>query len=129
MNKWETESEEQPEYKVKARLVHEGSEKHDWGVVKDCHGCVNYIPPDAEIVGTWNKYSEGTFWVSLQTSLEALQDKATQLVSELAKKRAEELVLQPKRRVPAHKTPRIIQEPGPSISNQLGAIRAKLKGN
>lgn len=124
-SKWDTESEEQPtpEYKVKAHLVLEGSEKHDWGVVKDCHGCVNHIPEDAEVVGTWNKYSEGTFWVNLQTSLEALQDRATQLIRELARRRMQEPIPQPKRRTPA---PRTAREPSPSAFDLL---RVEIKGS
>lgn len=90
---WELEHEgEQPklEFKPKAHLVLEGSERHDWGVVKDCHGLINDIPDDAEIVGTWNKYGEdGVYWVDLMTPLEALQDRATQLYAELAEGRTD----------------------------------------
>ncbi len=91
MSTWNTEEEEQqkPEYQPKAHLVLEGSDKHEWGVVKDCHGCVNNIPEDAELVGTWSKYNEGVFWVSLETPLQALQDKATLQIAELAKNRLE----------------------------------------
>lgn len=118
MGNWDTE-EESPEYKVKSRLVLEGSDKHEWGVVKDCKGCVNYIPDDAEVVGTWSKYGEGVFWVSLQTSLQALSDRATQLFVELAKRRAEEpLEVRPSRkREPAQPAP-----PAPKFSG----LRAKL---
>lgn len=88
---WELEHEPgQPpklEFKPKAHLVLEGSEQHEWGLVKDCHGCINMIPDDAEIVGVWNKYGDGIFWVSLQTSLSALEDRATQLYVELAEGR------------------------------------------
>ncbi|GAJ08404.1 unnamed protein product, partial [marine sediment metagenome] len=96
MSSWNTEQEEQPqqqslEYQVKAHLILEGSNLHEWGVVKDCHGCINYIPEDAEVVGTWNKYADGVFWVSLETPIMALADKATQLYIELAAKRREEV--------------------------------------
>lgn len=99
-NAWELEHEiEQPpklEFKSRAQLVLEGSDRHDWGVVKDCHGRINFIPDDAEIVGTWNKYASGpegnlTFWVSLQTSLSALEDRATQLYKELSESRQESM--------------------------------------
>lgn len=94
-NTWVTEpdDEEQPqdeapqEYHAKAHLVLEGSESADWGMVKDCHGAINLVPDDAEVVGTWNMYGEGTYWVSLTTSLEALTDKAIQLTKEIADKR------------------------------------------
>jgi len=127
---WDTEQEERtvgPEYKVKAHLVLEGSEKHEWGVVKDCHGCINYIPEDAEIVGTWSKYSEGTYWVNLETPIQALQDKATLLTAELARRRAQEPVV---RRATAKRTRRAAPEPvedtGPSAFDEL---RAKLRND
>jgi len=94
-NTWTTEpdDEEQPkdeepqEYHPKARLVLVDSDKAEWGVVKDCQGNINFIPEDAEVVGTWNKYGEGVFWVSLTTALEALSDRAIQLTKELAEQR------------------------------------------
>ncbi len=128
MSSWETENgedqpQQKPEYQAKARLVLEGSDQHEWGVVKDCHGCVNYIPEDAEIVGTWNKYGEGVFWVSLETPIQALQDKATILIAELAKKRQQEPASRPTRRRSLPKEPA-----GPSASDRLEKLRAKVTG-
>ncbi len=127
MSSWKTEEEEQPQpkpkYQAKAHLVLEGSDQHEWGVVKDCHGCVNHIPEDAEVVGTWNKYGEGVFWVSLETPLQALQDKATTLIAERAKSRAEELAHLPTRKRPLPKEPT-----GPSPSDRLEKLRAKVTG-
>ncbi len=127
MSSWNTEEEEQsqqrPEYQAKAHLVLEGSDQHEWGVVKDCHGRVNHIPEDAEVVGTWSKYSEGVFWVSLETPLQALQDKATTLIAELAKKRQEELAHPPARKRSMPKEPA-----GPSTSDRLEKLRAKVTG-
>ncbi len=95
MSKWNTEEEESQipptDYKTKSRLVLEGSGQYEWGVVKDCLGCINYIPEDAEVVGTWNKYSDGVFWISLTTSIEALADRATQLYHELTENRKKQL--------------------------------------
>lgn len=126
MSSWKTEedqTEQKPEYQPKAHLVLEGSDQHEWGVVKDCHGNVNFIPDDAEIVGTWNKYGEGVFWVSLETAIQALQDKATILTAELAKKREEELAHLPTKKKTSPKKPT-----GPSPSERLGKLRAKLTG-
>ena len=124
---WKTEEEEQsqqkPEYQAKAHLVLEGSNRHEWGVVKDCHGNVNYIPEDAEVVGTWNKYGEGVFWVSLETPIQALQDKATILTAELARKRQQELASLPTRKRSLPKEPT-----GPSPSDRLEKLRASIKG-
>jgi len=113
---WQTEGEEALEYQIKAHLVLEGSNDHEWGVVKDCHGCVNYIPEDAEVVGTWNKYAGG-FWVSLETPITALVDKATQLYVELAEKRRM-VVIQAGR-----KPPTIVTD-----TSAFSDLRAKLKG-
>jgi len=126
MSSWKTEedqSEQKPEYQVKAHLVLEGSDQHEWGVVKDCHGNVNHIPEDAEIVGTWNKYGEGVFWVSLETPIQALQDRATILTAELAKKRQEELVHLPARRRSLPK-----ELAGPSTTDKLEKLKAKITG-
>jgi len=111
---WELEHEtRQPpklEFKPKAHLVLEGSEQHDWGVVKDCHGAINIIPDDAEVVGVWNKYDDGTFWVSLQTSLSALEDRATQLYKELSESRTESMQRMGAA-APAKRAPRTRREP------------------
>jgi len=136
-NAWELEHEpEQPpklEFKPKATLVLEGSDQHDWGVVKDCHGRINMIPDDAEVVGTWNKYSSGpernlTFWVSLQTSLSALEDRATQLYRELSEGRAEAMQrmgeVMPAKRTPRAKAERVEQPK----RDEFAALRAKLAG-
>lgn len=127
MSSWKTEEEEQPqqkpEYQPKAHLVLEGSNQHEWGVVKDCHGNINFTPEDAEIVGNWNKYGDGVLWVSLETPIQALQDKATILIAELAKKRQEELANLPARKQTLPKEP-----PGPSTSDKLEKLRAKITG-
>lgn len=116
-----------PEYKVKTRLVLEDSEKYEWGLVKDCHGCINHIPEDAEIVGTWSKYSDGTFWVGLETSLQALQDKTVLLVAELAKRRALEVPTQKvTTRKPRRITPKPIEEGESAFSDELKKLRENL---
>lgn len=127
---WETEKDEasKPEYQAKAHLVLEGSEQHEWGLVKDCHGCINYVPEDAEIVGTWSKYSEGTFWVSLETAIQALQDRATILTAELAERRK----LEPapvKPTTTRRRKEKVAPEPEETTSSALDQIRAKLKGS
>lgn len=121
---------EQPanEYHPKAHLVLKGSVEYDWGVVMDCKGCINYIPEDAEVVGTWSKYGEGTYWVNLQTPLKALEDRATQLFVELAESRereTEKFALAPsvkKRR--ARKEPK---EKEPELTAVFSSLRAGLK--
>lgn len=129
---WDLENEEEPEhkheFKPKAHLVLEGSERHEWGVVKDCHRLVNVIPDDAEVVGTWNKYGNGTYWVDLTTPLSALEDTAIQLYAELAKSRAEAMSridrVTPVKRSPRSKASPKVEEPKIALFDQL---RAKLK--
>ncbi len=130
MSSWNTEENEQhqqkPEYQAKAHLVLEGSDQHEWGVVKDCHGCINYIPEDAEIVGNWNKHGEGVFWISLETPIQALQDKATILIAELVKEREKGLARYPVRKSP--RTRSLPEEPtGPSTLDKLSKLRASVK--
>jgi len=93
------------EFQPKASLVLEGSDRHEWGVVKDCRGHINMIPEDAEVVGTWNKFAEPghqelTFWIALMTPVAALHDRATQLYKELADSRAATMALIPQPTVP-----------------------------
>jgi len=128
MSSWNTEegeeqTQQKPEYQVKAHLVLEGSDQHEWGVVKDCHGNINHIPEDAEVVGTWSKYGEGTLWVSLETPIQALQDKATLLFADLAKERKKELAHLPTRKRSPPKEPT-----SPSTLNKLEQLRASIKG-
>ncbi len=133
MSSWNTEEGEEqpqpqqkPEYQAKAHLVLEGSDQHEWGIVKDCHGCVNYIPEDAEIVGNWSKYSEGVFWVSLETPIQALQDRATILIAELVKESEKELAQHPVRKSPRKLS--LPEEPtGPSTLDKLSKLRASVK--
>ncbi len=100
---WGTESEfdsservqPETEYKPKVRLVLEDSETAEWGLVKDCHGAINHIPEDADIVGTWNRYGTGTYWISLTVATEALLDRHTQLTAKLAADRKLQASLEP----------------------------------
>ena len=100
---WETEEEERlpkadlssTEYKSKVRLILEDSETAEWGLVKDCHGAINHIPEDADIVGTWNRYGTGTYWISLTVASEALLDRHTQLTAKLAADRKLQASLEP----------------------------------
>jgi len=115
----------------KAHLILEGSELHDWGLVKDCHGCVNYVPEDAVVVGTWHKYDVGTFWVSLLTPLKALEDISIQLITNQAKIRDEDILRMGLPKTPGKKrTPRVKEEPLPEENktlDRLAALKARLK--
>lgn len=135
-NAWELEHEpEQPpklEFKPKAHLVLEGSDQFEWGLVKDCHGLINMIPDDAEVVGVWNKYASGpegnlTFWVSLQTSLNALEDRATQLYKELAEGRADAMGRM-REMAPAKRAPKKTERVEKPKHDEFAALREKLKG-
>lgn len=137
---WETE-EDSPEeaasldFKPKAHLILEGSDQFEWGVVKDCKGCINFVPEDAVAVGTWNKYRDGVFWVSLTTPIEALRDRATQLFAELARNREKQIAAgvfakgAPKARKPRkEKVPEEPEGPSPTVT-RLQELRVKLKGS
>ncbi len=113
----------------KAHLILEGSEQFEWGVVKDCHGCINYVPEGSEVVGVWHKYGSGTFWVSLLTPLKALEDLAVQLHVKLAKSREEDIsrmgpLPAKKSRSRAKKEP--VPDEGSETLDRLSALRAKL---
>lgn len=131
MNPWETEHDDVPEYKAKAHLVLEGSGDpgNTWGVVKDCHGNINMVPEDAEVVGTWSRYTNGEYWVSLETPIQALQDKATILIAEMAEKRR----LQEATRAPTStrvSKPRAMKPSEPEVPFDSGLfddLRSKLK--
>lgn len=119
------------EYHAKARLVLEGSESQDWGLVKDCLGNVNFVPENAEVVGTWHKHGEGTIWVGLTTSINALSDRAIQLLKELAEKRYGQpakprVARQPTFKPPTAVTPEFTQE-DVDIAEKLSRLR-KLTG-
>lgn len=133
---WQTETEasEQPkqptDFKIKAHLVLEGSNEFEWGVVKDCKGNVNFIPEDAEVVGTWNKYGNGVFWVSITTPVEALVDRATQLFAELAKRRQEQQGILVGKKAATQRRPKkekADEEVSPTVS-KLQAMKQRLKG-
>lgn len=117
-----------PEFTPKAHLVLEGSEQHPWGIVKDCHGSINIITDDAEVVGMWNRYGDGVIWVDLTTPLEALRDKAVQLYKELSDARLDTMARlgisgQVKK---APRTPRAPKEPKeePPKNEALDRIRS-----
>lgn len=132
MTTWKTEEEDVLEYKAKAHLALEGSGDpgNTWGVVKDCHGNINMIPKDADVVGTWARYTDGEYWVSLETPLQALQDKATILIAEMAEKRRQ----QEAARVPV--TARVSKPRAPKVAEPetfadsaiFDDLRSRLKG-
>lgn len=102
-----------------------------FGVVKDCHSCANYIPEDAEVVGTWGKYDEHTYWVSIMTPIEALQDKLTiyaiQTSEASAKvlREAEKNRETPKVHLPSK--PRVPTQPTPPARDVFADLKALLK--
>ena len=112
---------------AKAHLVLEDSEVEglQWGMVKDCHGRINLIPKDADIVGTWARYGDGTYWVSITTPLEALRDRYTRLAEEIAISRAKDENFFTKK-VKKSSTPRVPKEakppepPQPTESAKVG---------
>lgn len=94
------------QYQAKANLVLEDSERYEWGLVKLTPGTINNIPMDSELVGTWHKYGEGTYWVSLMMPVQALMDRATLLHAEVARRRSLGLPLMgPVGRAPSEKKP------------------------
>ena len=113
-----------------AHLILEGSERHDHGLVKDCLGRINYVPEDAVVVGTWHKYGEGTYWVSLLTPLKALEDIAVKLAVERVAVRDKDIgrMASPtttgkKRKPRAKKEPVVEQD---DTLDKLAALRARL---
>jgi len=132
MDTWKTEEEDVLEYKTKAHLVLESSRNpgNTWGIVKDCHGNINMIPKDADVVGTWARYTDGEYWVSLETPIQALQDRATVLIAEMAEKRRQ----QEAERVPVTarvSKPRTKKTTEPEISAESAIfddLRSRLKG-
>lgn len=118
-------------YQEKAHLVLEGSEKYEWGMVKLTPGTVNFTPADSVLVGTWHRWGEGTYWVSLMLPVTALMDRATLLHAEVDKRREEGLDLLGKapvrkaRGVRPKKEKEVAQED--TTSKNLQALRDKLR--
>lgn len=110
----------------KVSLVLEGSEFYEFGIVKDCHGSINSIPESAEVVGMWSRYGEGTYWVSLTTPVQALQDVLITLIKGTDEDR--------KKQQPATRrktgTPRTVKPPEskPAESTIFNELRNLLKG-
>ncbi len=115
----------------KAHLILEGSDRHDWGLVKDCLGRINYVPEDAVVVGCWHKYEEGVFWVSLLTPLKALEDTAIRLAAEQAVVRDEDIgrmakpTTKGKKRKPRAKKEPVVEQD--DTLDRLAVLRARLK--
>ena len=114
-----------------ASLILEGSDRHDWGLVKDCLGRINYVPEDAVVVGCWHKYEEGIFWVSLLTPLKALEDIAVKLAVERIAVRDKDISGITVSKTPGKKRkPRAKKEPEPEQDDtldRLAVLRARLK--
>ena len=131
-NTWELE-EENPSYKPKAHLVLEDSETKSWGVVKDCKGAINFIPPDAEPVGIWHRYSNGQFWVDITTPVEALVDHAVHhyaKLTELRRQRDEEILTVKPKATRQPRAPKVEKPEEPSqMVSAIDALRAKLGGS
>lgn len=75
--------------KPKVLLILEDSEDNSVqiGLVKDYHGSMP-VEKDSEgwaghdIVGTWSRYGEGTLYVSLTNTVDAIQDTLIRLIKE-----------------------------------------------
>jgi len=55
------------------------------GLVRDCGGSMPFDTSTGRITGTWSRYGDGTFYVELTNSIDALQDVLIQLITERAK--------------------------------------------
>ncbi len=123
MYNWDTEEDKQKlEYQVKAYLVLEDSDKFTWGAVRDTEGNLDRKKGEGELVGNWSKSPiDGCYHISLETSIMALVDKATQRFADLAMKRREGV--EPAR-APKHGAPEQ-EAPSPAFDE----LRKGLKGD
>lgn len=118
--------------KPKVLLILEKSEDltTQVGLVKDCGGSMPVNMSTCNVVGTWSRYNEGTFYIELTTPIDALQDILTQLISERVKSREmatypiiRTLDLQLPSTTRQPRQPKAIQD-GPSVD--LNDLRARL---
>lgn len=120
MSTWDTEKEEMSlDYQVKAHLVLEDSDRETWGLARFIKGTFFELG-QGEVVGTWSKAAfDGRYHISLETSIMALVDKATQLHDDLVRKRREGVQRAPSRRA----------TPTPGVSSApFDELRKSLKG-
>lgn len=118
------------EQRPKVLLILEHSENPtvQVGVVKDCHGSMPMDMSACDVVGTWSRFGEGTFYARLTTPVEALQDILIQLISKRTKE-IEKMIQA------ARITPRVLaRPPAPATAApshtlvDLEDLRAKLRG-
>lgn len=77
-----------PEYKTKAYLVLDGSDKSDWGIIEDTLSDLLWQPGKGEIVGTWSRTKyDNLIHISLCTAIDALQDRSIQTFAKYAEER------------------------------------------
>jgi hypothetical protein len=82
------EGEVSPHYKIKASLVLVDSDKDEWGIIEDTDSDLAWQPGKGEIVGTWSRTKhDRLIYISLCTSIQALQDRAVQTFAQYAELR------------------------------------------
>ncbi|MCJ7759855.1 hypothetical protein MUP59_01775 [Candidatus Bathyarchaeota archaeon] len=91
-------------YQAKASILLDGTESgHKWGVAL-LSPQILFTDTDLtkldelEICGTWGYMDDGRLWLHLETPVQALQDKATLLMSEFSERRKQGLLIPPVQR-------------------------------
>lgn len=76
------------EYKYKANVTLEDSDKEEYGVVRDTTGIFDFTHGQGDVVGTWTRSRvDNLIRVSLLPSIEALYDKAVRTWQNYAEER------------------------------------------
>jgi hypothetical protein len=107
----------------KAKVVLEGTGEYDVGVVREAQGCDMFLPPESPIIGYWVADKDGDTWVTLMSSVQAMQDSLTLAITSGAiKVKKEKAATGVKKAKKAKEVP--VATPVPSREDKLAQLRA-----
>lgn len=100
-----TECMKKSQYQAKANILLDGANEYDWGLARLSTSILmpnaELKPEDTEICGTWGRMADGRLWLHLETPVQAIQDRATLMLAELAERRRLGLTLTAPAKKPA----------------------------
>jgi hypothetical protein len=96
---------------------------NELGIVRDAQGCDRFLPPESPIIGYWVVDDASNVWVTLMSSVQAMQDSLTLAITAgTIKVKKEKVVGGVKREKKIKEVP--VVTPTASREDQLAKLRA-----
>jgi hypothetical protein len=95
---------------------------NELGIVRDAQGCDHFLPPESPIIGYWVVDDASNVWVTLMSSVQAMQDSLTLKIVEVSKIKVKKDKNAPK--APKKEKEIKVVTPTAPIADELAKLRA-----